>query len=119
MWYYTPIVLVDDLEEVQPTVCSADDQRGIVYICPECGEVWAKIVLMAVDHYAKDASPHACKYSAEEVRCVNCGDGSFLTKWVFVISPWLGIVPEWGPQLIIRELEIAEKYKGIRDETCS
>ncbi len=96
---YIPHILVEDIAETQPAFDMVEGQHGLVYVCPQCGDAWAKIVLFTADGMSG--------FRSTNLACREHGGGSFLDKYVHAISPHWQVTPYFGAKITLRELELA------------
>lgn len=101
---YIPLVIVDDIEEIQPEYDSVIGSRGLCYVCPECGLLWGKVVLFTLPYGAD--TPTRAPFYAVNSPCQNHNGGSLLDYYVHAISPWNTMRALFGPKVAEREMKI-------------
>jgi len=104
------IVLVDDIEEGQPSYDSAVLQASSsVWVCPMCGDTWGKLFSYYISR--RDKEPRRSNFSAVSAVCESCGDGSVLQAGI-----WPVVSSRLGPEITRRELELCLQQEIQRQQ---
>lgn len=111
--YFDRLIVVDEIEELQPRVISTDKGLSSVsVVCPKCGNVWAKVLALKKNMAAPE--PELTPFRAVLGLCEACEGGSLLACGL--INPRY---PRVGRQVITREYEIEIKRLQKRKEAAA